>query len=101
MKRFILVRTAAILGLLMISSAVQADEPPRHEHFRQAILACQNSELNTAGVVFPEPTPGQRPELTDAQRALFEQCAEAGIIPPPPHGRHFRPDQKDQASSQQ
>ena len=82
MKVLNLIRAAALLGAMGIVISARADEE-RHARFHQAIENCQKSEYNTAEVVFPAHVPGQRPEFTPEQKALFQACVAAGIIPPP------------------
>ena len=95
MKISNLISTVVFLGVAGVSFVAQA-HGQRRERFHQAVLACQNSELNTAKVVFPQPTPGQRPEFSADQKALFQACVQAGIIPRPRWHHH---EQEGQAAT--
>ena len=92
MKVQSIIRTIAALGLVSFSLASRADDT-FHAKFEAAIAACQAASFNldSSGnpiVTLPTPAPGQRPELSDAQKALIQECEQAGILPPHPHHHH-------------
>jgi hypothetical protein len=78
-----------ILGLLITMATLpNANAHGQHDpaQFQAALKACESSALNTGGVTFQAPTPGQRPNFTEEQRALLQACEQAGILPKHPHG---------------
>lgn len=87
-------KTKMVLAMLAAMVSLQARaERVAHDpaKFKAAKAACENSEYNTGGVTLPDrPQPGQRPQLTDAQRALIDACVQAGILPAH-HGHHGPP----------
>jgi len=90
-----MIRLTVFLGMIGTAMSARADSQQRLARFKAAISACQNSELNkTAKVVFPTPEPGQRPQFTPDQKALFKECVQAGIIP------HHRWQNRQTASQQ-